>query len=32
VIGDSQRRAVEKVAGILDYFGLQTEPESELIQ
>jgi integrase len=32
VIGDAQRRAVEKVAGILDYFGLQTEPESELIQ
>jgi len=32
VIGDAQLRAVEKVAGILDYFGLQTEPESELIQ
>jgi len=32
VIGDSQRRAIEKVAGILDYFGLQTELESELIQ
>jgi len=32
VIGDAQRRAVEKVAGILDYFGLQTEPETELIQ
>jgi len=32
VIGDAQRRAVEKVAGILDYFGPQTEPESELIQ
>ena len=32
VIGDSQRRAVEKVAGILDYSGLQTEPETELIQ
>jgi len=32
VIGDAQRRAVEKVAGILDYSGLQTELESELIQ
>ena len=32
VIGDSQRRAVEKVAGILDYFGLQTGPKTELIQ
>jgi integrase len=32
VIGDSQRRAVEKVAGILDYSGLQTEVKTELIQ
>ena len=31
-IGDAQRRAVEKVAGILDYSGLQTELETELIQ
>jgi excisionase family DNA binding protein len=32
VIGDSQRRAVEKVAGILDYSGLQTGVKTELIQ
>jgi hypothetical protein len=32
VIGDSQRRAVEKVAEILDYFGLQPETETKLIQ
>jgi integrase len=32
VIGDSQRRAVEKVAGILDYFGLQAETKTQLIQ
>ena|SRR5438445_5801216 len=32
VIGDSQRRAVEKVAAILDYPGLQTEVKTELIQ
>jgi len=32
VIGDSQRRAVENLAGILDYLGLQTTPETESIQ
>jgi integrase len=32
VIGDSQRRAVEKVAEILDHSGLQTQGLSHLIQ
>jgi integrase len=32
VVGDSHRRAIEKVADILDYNGLQTEDGSELIQ
>jgi hypothetical protein len=32
VICDAQRRAVERVAGILDYFGLQSEPDNELIR
>ena len=32
VIGDSHRRAVEQVAGILDYLGLQTTPGIESIQ
>jgi integrase len=32
VIGDSHRRAVEKVAEILDYNGLQSQEGSELIQ
>jgi site-specific recombinase XerD len=31
VIGDSQRRALEKVAGILDYFGLHTGVKTGLI-
>jgi len=32
VIGDSQRRAVAKVAEILDYFRVQTGVKTELIQ
>jgi integrase len=32
VVGDSQRRAVEKVAGILDYSGLRTKVKTQLIQ